>query len=342
MKYFSVPIILLAVFISLAKAEPSYTITDLGAGYPLALNNRGEVTGFQLNATGGGVLYSHGHIIALEGLPYGINDLGEVIGTFEGVPPAQYISHAFVYSHGRTIDITPTAYVAEGFDINDANQVVGDFRASPEADTSTTPGTGLRPFLLQYGHIIDVGKLVGSGNLVSINNRGQAVGFYYTSRGAQAFLYTNGRALDIAGLGPNSQASSINDHGQIAGTSSVGNNANIQHAFLSFGGSSIDLGTLPDTNTSVVRHINNSGVVVGECFQLQDNLIVLARPFIYSGGQLHDINTLLDPKSGWVFTYVESINDFDQIAGEGTLGSDTTVHALFLTPRKVDYCPEPR
>jgi probable HAF family extracellular repeat protein len=337
MKQFSANILLLAVSISLAKAEPSYTITDLGAGFPLALNDRGEVTA-ELDATGGS-LFSHGHIIALKGVPYGINDLGEVSGTLQGPsgPAPQFIAHAFVYSLGRTTDITPNAYVADGFDINDANQVVGDFAAS-------SAGIGNRPYLFQYGRLIDVGALVGNGNLVSINNRGQAVGFYYTDGNAtsRAFLYTNGRALNIAALGPNSEAASINDHGQIVGTSSVGNNANIQHAFLSFGGSSIDLGTLPGTNMSTARHINNLGVVVGLCLQQQGTTLITVRPFIYSGGQLHDINTLLDPKSGWVVTNVESINDFDQIAGEGTHGTDTTVHALLLSPKRLNNCPWPR
>jgi probable HAF family extracellular repeat protein len=337
MKSILAPILLLAVFVSLAKADPSYVVTDLGAGNALALNNRGEVTA-QLDSKGG-VLYSHGHIVALKGEPYGINDLGEVTGILqESTPPFSFNGHAFVYRHGRTIDITPTAFVAAGFAINDANQVVGFF--SPSLNSTS------HPFFLQCGHLIDVGKLVGDGNLVSINNRGQAVGFYTTAPlngnpASRAFLYTNGRVRDIAALGPNSAAARINDHGQIVGTSSLISNADIVHAFLTFGGSSIDLGTLPGTNMSTADGMNNSGVVIGLCLQIQGNVLGLVRPFIYSGGQLRDINTLIDPKSGWVLTNVASINDFDQIAGMGTLGTDTTIHALLLTPKRLNYCPRP-
>ena len=48
-----------------------------------------------------------------------------------------------------------------------------------------------------------------------------------------------------------------------------------------------------------------------------------------------DLNSLIDPSSGWVLTSGEGINDVGQITGYGTIGGET--HAFLLTP----VVPEP-
>jgi uncharacterized membrane protein len=54
--------------------------------------------------------------------------------------------------------------------------------------------------------------------------------------------------------------------------------------------------------------------------------------FLYVGGQMRDLNTLLVPNSGWVLSRATGINDSGQIAATGTRNGKT--HALLLTPVK--------
>ena len=45
-----------------------------------------------------------------------------------------------------------------------------------------------------------------------------------------------------------------------------------------------------------------------------------------------DLNTLIDPASGWVLNQARGINDSGQIAGFGTIGGQTHAFLLTLTP----------
>ena len=47
-----------------------------------------------------------------------------------------------------------------------------------------------------------------------------------------------------------------------------------------------------------------------------------------------DLNTLIDPRNGWVLNFASGINDAGQICGGGTIGGQS--HAFLLTP-----IPEP-
>ena len=51
-------------------------------------------------------------------------------------------------------------------------------------------------------------------------------------------------------------------------------------------------------------------------------------------GAMVDLNTLIDPASGWELLEAHGINDSGQIAGHGMIGGQT--HAFLLTPT-----PEP-
>jgi hypothetical protein len=52
--------------------------------------------------------------------------------------------------------------------------------------------------------------------------------------------------------------------------------------------------------------------------------------FLYSGGQMANLNSLLPPNSGWTLTEAVSINDAGQIVGVGTLNGQD--RAFRLTP----------
>jgi probable HAF family extracellular repeat protein len=87
-----------------------------------------------------------------------------------------------------------------------------------------------------------------------------------------------------------------------------------------------DLGTT--MVNSYARSINESGVVVGEmtdASQLND------RAFVYTAGQLHDLNDLAALPAGWTLREAEEVNDLGQIVGWAT-NAQGRHSAFLLTP----------
>jgi probable HAF family extracellular repeat protein len=108
-----------------------------------------------------------------------------------------------------------------------------------------------------------------------------------------------------------------------------------EHAFLSGpgGGPLQDLGTLGGTSSSATA-VNDSGQVVG--YSLIASVAVHA--FLYSGGQMLDLNSLVAPGSGFTLVQANGISDTGYITGYGT-APDGQTHAFLLTP--VTAVPEP-
>jgi probable HAF family extracellular repeat protein len=161
---------------------------DLGSlggtyGFPLALNNRGQVVGTS-NVAGDTLahafLWDRGTLIDLNtstsgGIPQtadGINDAGEVVGA--AAFPSQ-VYDAYLWRDGVATDLghlNGDCY-SEGFAINSHGQVVGN---------SATCDLNNRAFLWENGSIVDLNsqiprqsplRLVGADN---INGRGEIAG----------------------------------------------------------------------------------------------------------------------------------------------------------------------
>ncbi|MGD0283903.1 MAG: PEP-CTERM sorting domain-containing protein [Dissulfurispiraceae bacterium] len=92
-----------------------------------------------------------------------------------------------------------------------------------------------------------------------------------------------------------------------------------------------DLGTLGGTDSHALG-INASGPVVG---YVDTTGNAAYHAFLHSGSTMIDLNTLIDPFSGWRLLQAYDINDAGQIVGFGYNGSGQR-HAFLLTP-----VPEP-
>jgi probable HAF family extracellular repeat protein len=148
-----------------------------------------------------------------------------------------------------------------------------------------------------------------------------------------AFMFTMpGQSLQNLSL-------NLGVYGYVAGISRSGNLAGCtsangpQQAFVTgaFGEDPLDID--PNGSESVAYGINQKGQAVG--FKLFGDA---AHAFIWQGGLMTDLNTLLTPaSSGWVLTSATDIDDAGQIIGYGTNPSGQT-DAFLLTPTTV---PEP-
>jgi probable HAF family extracellular repeat protein len=124
-----------------------------------------------------------------------------------------------------------------------------------------------------------------------------------------------------------SQAYGINNKGQVTGLAYTKNGS--AHGFIANCATCAlkDLGTFAGSTSSVWGFgINDSGVVVG-----QSTFKDTYRAFVYSGGKIKDLNSLIPAGSGWELTEADGINTSGQIVGMGTIKGQQ--HGYLLTRR---------
>ena len=280
----------------------------------------------------------------------GLNASGQVAG--ESSTTGDAATHAFLWkpttpggASGTMHDLgTLGGTNSYGYGINAAGQVTGASDRTGDTRThaflwkpSTPNGTS--------GTMHNLGSLGGTeSNGSAINASGQVSGSSLTTADAayHAFLWkpstpngTSGTMHDLLTLGgTESFGGSINASGQVAGFSNTTGDA-AYHAYLwtpttpnGTSGTMQDLATLGGLN-SYSYNVGAGGQVVGasEVEITSDD----THAFLYtSGSGMVDLNTLIDPLSGWELLDAADINDAGQITGQGLIGGE--YHAYLLTP----------
>jgi probable HAF family extracellular repeat protein len=341
-----------------SSVQPLYEVQDLGSldeevswSYAFGINEAGQVVGdSHVNATPEGVvethvfLYSDGQMSDLGTLggpvasASDINDAGKAVGASTTNAEATE-THAFLYNGGQMEDLGTlggTSSFATG--INNADQVVGA--------ATTSVGAAHHAFFYDSGVMSDLGTLGGpESTALAINNTGKVVGRSETSESApgnlveHAFLYDEGatpKMQDLGTLGGSfSFATGINDAGKVVGSATLSGDAE-QHTFLYSDGVMKDLGTLGGAY-SYPLDINNADQVVGISTKRNDPNFT-EHPFLYSGGKMRALNSLISPNSGWEISNAEAINDKGQIVGKA-FHEDGREHAVLLVPFQKGQVP---
>jgi probable HAF family extracellular repeat protein len=334
------------------RCVPSYTFTDLGNldGYvgedsqALGINTRQstqsiEVVGYSIKADSGA-----SEAVLWEVQPTGvqINDLGTLggVGSQATAINNSSVSAGWAYLPNNTTDHAVTWYLGSITDLGSLTN--GESRAyginNPMGGSIVVGYTyvasgGYHAFYYDTS-MHDIGTLGGTYSIAyGINDNAQIVGMGDVAGDAEhAFLYQSHQMTDLGTLGgTESSALAINKSGVIVGWSQPTSSTN-PHAFRYSGTTMTDLGTFGGP-TSQALAINNNGVIVGSADATDGS----HRAFIYSGGVMTDLNTLITnlPSNEWV-SFAAGINDNGQIVGTvylpyGPPGSYAS-HACLLTP----------
>ena len=343
----------------------TYTVTDLGT-FPggnystaLGINRSGQITGWSGTSTvdiggipGSAFLYRDGKLVDLA-LSFANGSIGTAIAgdNRKGVHPedeekrkvrvagygndAQSVTRAFLYQDHflQILGFLPGGTTSIAFAVNGSGEVAG------AADNSQG---AVQAVIFKNGNVISLGTLgatAGGGEAFGINDRGDVTGIANTANGdADGFLYHDRKMIDLGVLpgGNYSAGTAINESLQITGTSGILDAPNV-HAFLWDKGKMTDLGVLPTGDSSQGSGINAWGEVVGGSDIFIPNNFGSGPPgtyishgFLYSKGQLQDLNDLIPSNSGWVLGAASGINDREEIVGTGTVNGETHGYLLKL------------
>jgi probable HAF family extracellular repeat protein len=325
-----------------AHAAPQYAVTVVGlAGSSAAgINASGAVVGaFPVagNTHGfvnaGGAITDLGTLGGLNSYATAINDAGKIVGRADN---GAGNTRAFLWVAGVMNDLgTLGGADSRAEDINNRGDIVGSAEVAPG------PGAHASAFLLRPGvPMQDLGRFEvpdpeGGSSAYGINEQRKVVGnsalgpYVPTESPNHAFLYACEEMKDLGTLGGQfSVAYAINNQGKIVGEASTPVLMN-NRAFLYQHGAMRNLGTLPGGGISSARDINDNGLIVGYARQ-ELGTPPWQKAWVYRGGRMRDLNTLIDPASGWSLHDAVGINNRGQIAATGCLAA--LCFALRLDP----------
>ena len=223
-----------------------------------------------------------------------LSNSGQIVGTFWTDD-----SYAFLWKDGVTTQLPPDTTWSRASAINNNNQIVGE------------AGSGFNGFNeAVYWQDGVFNSLNVQGNANGNNDLGQIV--YYNGSNGGAYLWDNGSHILLGDASTGLTPFDINNSSQVVGLKSGSTSSNW---FLWENGV---LTTLPINGMALA--INDSGDIVGRGPQ--------NHAYLYRNGEAIDLNTMIDPSSGWVLNEAWGINNQNYVVGNGILNGNPRAFLL--------------
>ena len=296
-----------------------------------ALNVTGEAVGYAFNSSGRMRAVFWNKVGAITEIPTSsiagrhymandINDLGWVVGKMGTSTSA---AHAFKWRPSGTVtDLGASSSESIAFGISEENHVVGQWTVAgtpppkyavvwPYASTSVS-------WLGGFGGNIDYATDIAANAPVVTGTSRLTTGSWH------AFLYVDGTPLrDLGTLGGNNSYGRAVSVGTwpdpteatiyVVGESETVPGSFDTEAFLYHAGTMTSIGGLPGCTRNYAYGINRAGDVVGTSW-----CSGYSRAFLYRGGVMIDLMTLIPGGTGWEQLQIASdINEKGQIVGYG-------------------------
>jgi len=314
-------------------ALPVFDVQAIGpAGFPsfaTAINATGAVVGnYTLpDGTFRAFLYQDGQVTTLALPANAVQTWATAIsnnGQAGGYTDLLLSPQGLVWDSDGNAVATPGAYV---MGLNGAGDAAG-MAIGPD-------GAGYA-FVTRNGVLTSLGQPAGGpwSSAYAISSNGIAVGA--AMNGSVRFTAfsasPNGATTLLNGLGgANSYARAVNAAGAVAGQAQTASSA--LQAVIWSGSNPTALGSLGGANSSAYA-IDSQGHVAGTA-DLANNAGTAA--FLYTGGNMYDLNALLLPNSGWQLLAAYGMNDAGQIVGRGLYNG--AEQAFLLTPQTPSFEP---
>lgn len=327
---------------------PRYRVLPVGGpgAEANALNEKGWVAGTASTEGGRRAFRFRGEQVELRSAPgfahtegFGINDQGLVVGAGTREREARTADtgtrigvtrerRALLWEGPRARDLA----AGEARDVNNRGVVVGHPEVGPGFRWENGTATALTDPASDYPL-----------HPRAINDRGDMVGLAQGSSSRMsrdAFLWSGGelRLLNAGYTGGAQPAAfALNEQGEVAG---VGGGLD-GIAFLWTAGQRRTLGTMNGTaevgvlgqhkgyHVSIALGVNDRRQVVGTA-NVTDEGAKEMRAFLWEQGRLQNLNTLIQPDSGWVLEEARAINNRGEICGVGRLRGER--RAFLLKP----------
>ncbi|MBJ6725068.1 MBG domain-containing protein [Geomesophilobacter sediminis] len=266
-----------------------------------------------------------------------INEAGQVVG----FTPGYDTSYAYLYRAGTLTKLTPFGNypMAAAHAINNNGQIAGSSLAAtdmPETRATLWSFTGTNEPVASA--LPDRDGSPAYGEALGINDGGDAVGYKVVGRVAgqdwgnnRAVLWSKGALIDLSGSctpGPacGSVAYAINNAGVVVGdyNNQLGGTAWIN-------GVPTALPLLDGSQSSHPAAINNLGQIVG-WRSLSGQSSATDHAVLWNQGSAIDLNTLIDPATGYTLWHADGINDNGDIVGSMAVAGSMEARHFRLSP----------